>query len=39
MLKIWLENIIPDSKKSKKIEIDEPTEESKSEKTFLSEGK
>jgi molecular chaperone IbpA len=39
MLKIWLENIIPESKKPKKVEIVDPTEEVKSEKTFLAEGK
>jgi molecular chaperone IbpA len=39
MLKIWLEHIIPDSKKPKKVDIVDPTEEVKSSKTYLAEGK
>jgi molecular chaperone IbpA len=38
MLKIWLENIIPDNKKSKKIDInDAPSKTSKKEKELLVE--
>jgi len=42
MLKIWLENIIPDSKKPKKVDISEPAEASSktsSNKQFLTEDK
>ena len=37
MLKVWLENIIPDSKKSKKIDITDSNEKKVEEKTLLSE--
>jgi len=39
MLKIWLENIIPDTKKPKKVEINDPTSSKpvKTEKQFLAE--
>jgi len=38
MLKIWLENIIPDAKKPKKVEINDPAESVKpSKKQFLAE--
>ena len=41
MLKVWLENIIPEHKKPKKIEINEPQSEqtSSAKKEFLAEGK
>lgn len=40
MLKVWLENIIPESKKPKKVDITDTPEEAKvSEKTLLTEGK
>jgi len=39
MLKIWLEAIIPDSKKPKKVDINEPSSPTvKTEKSFLAEG-
>lgn len=37
MLKVWLENIIPDSKKPKKIDITDSNEKKVEEKTLLSE--
>lgn len=37
MLKIWLENIIPDTKKPKKVDINDPSEPVKSNKQFLAE--
>lgn len=41
MLKIWLENIIPDAKKPKKVEINEPSSDgdTPSKKQLLNEGK
>jgi molecular chaperone IbpA len=39
MLKIWLENIIPDTKKPKKVNINDPSEPVKSNKEFLTERK
>lgn len=39
MLKIWLENIIPESKKPKKVEINEPAEGKVSKKQLLTENK
>ena len=37
MLKIWLENIIPDNKKPKKVDINDPSEPVKTNKQFLAE--
>ena len=37
MLKVWLENIIPDHKKPKKIDITDVAEASKSDKKYLAE--
>lgn len=37
MLKVWLENIIPDSKKPKKIDITDSNEKSSEEKKLLTE--
>ena len=37
MLKIWLENIIPDTKKPKKVDINDPSEPVKPNKEFLAE--
>ena len=37
MLKIWLENIIPDNKKPKKVDINDPSEPVKTNKQFLTE--
>ena len=37
MLKIWLENIIPDNKKPKKVDINYPSEPVKTNKQFLAE--
>ena len=41
MLKVWLENIIPEHKKPKKIDIDDPqsTTSPPAKKEFLAEGK
>ena len=41
MLKVWLENIIPEHKKPKKIEIVDPQSETSppAKKEFLAEGK